>query len=71
MIDMGSNNGMVMPVTPFGGNGGNGGFGDMGGYSGHSINDRMIASLEHMMSQTNDKYEQEQIRNEIESIRRK
>lgn len=42
-----------------------------GGYSGHSINDRMIASLEHMMSQTNDKYEQEQIRNEIESIRRK
>lgn len=31
MIDMGSNNGMVMPVTPFGGNGGNGGFGDMGG----------------------------------------
>lgn len=43
----------------------------VGGYSGHSINDRMIASLEHMMSQTNDKYEQEQIRNEIESIRRK
>ena len=42
-----------------------------GGYSGHSINDRMIASLEHMMSQTNDKYEQEQIRNEIEAIRRK
>ena len=42
-----------------------------GGYSGHSINDRMIASLEHMMSQTNDKYEQEQIRNEIESIRRR
>lgn len=40
MIDMGSNNEMVMPVTPFGGNGGNGGFG-------------------------------EQIRNEIESIRRK
>ena len=42
-----------------------------GGYSGHSINDRMIASLEHMMSQTNDKYEQEQIRNEIESIRKR
>lgn len=42
-----------------------------GGYSGHSINDRMIASLEHMMSQTNDQYEKEQIRNEIESIRRK
>lgn len=42
-----------------------------GGYSGHSINDRMIASLEHMMSQTNDKYEQEQIRNKIESIRKR
>ena len=42
-----------------------------GGYSGHSINDRMIASLEHMMSQTNDDYEREQIRNEIESIRRR
>lgn len=57
MIDSGNN--MVMPVSPY------------GGYSGHSINDRMIASLEHMMSQTNDKYEQEQIRNEIESIRKR
>lgn len=58
MIETGGNN-MFMPVAP------------AGGYSGHSINDRMIASLEHMMSQTNDEYEREQIRNEIESIRRR
>lgn len=40
-----------------------------GGYSGHSINDRMIASLEQMISQTTDEYERQQIMDEIENLR--
>ena len=39
------------------------------GYSGHSINDKMIASLEHLVDQTEGEYERQQIINEIESLR--
>lgn len=51
------------------------GMGDMsrrydGGYSGHSVNDRMIASLEKEMDRAETEYEREQIRNEIEHLRR-
>lgn len=41
-----------------------------GGYSGHSVNDRMIASLEKEMDRAETEYEREQIRNEIEHLRR-
>lgn len=41
------------------------------GYSGHSVNDRMIASLEHLVDQTDGEYERQQIINEIESLRRR
>lgn len=41
-----------------------------GGYSGHSVNDRMIASLEKEMDHAETEYEREQIRNEIEHLRR-
>lgn len=40
-----------------------------GGYSGHSINDRMIASLEKLIDTAESDYEREEIRNEIESLR--
>lgn len=40
-----------------------------GGYSGHSINDRMIASLEKLIDSAESDYEREEIRNEIESLR--
>lgn len=51
------------------------GMGDMsrrydGGYSGHSVNDRMIASLEKEMDRAETEYEREQIRKEIEHLRR-
>ena len=41
------------------------------GYSGHSINDRMIESLEHLIDQTEGDYERQQIINEIESLRKR
>lgn len=41
------------------------------GYSGHSVNDRMIASLEHLVDQTEGDYERQQIINEIESLRKR
>lgn len=40
-----------------------------GGYSGHSVNDRMIDSLERMMDQADSEYEREKIRKEIEHLR--
>lgn len=40
-----------------------------GGYSGHSVNDRMIDSLERMMDQAENEYEREKIRKEIEHLR--
>lgn len=42
-----------------------------GGYSGHSVNDRMIASLEKEYDNANSEYEKEQIRKEIEHLRSK
>lgn len=42
-----------------------------GGYSGHSVNDRMIASLEKEYDNANSEYEKEQIRKEIEHLRNK
>lgn len=42
-----------------------------GGYSGHSVNDRMIASLEKEYDNANSEYEKEQIRKEIEHLRTK
>lgn len=42
-----------------------------GGYSGHSVNDRMIASLEREYDNANSEYEKEQIRKEIEHLRTK
>lgn len=42
-----------------------------GGYSGHSVNDRMIASLEREYDNANSDYEKEQIRKEIEHLRTK
>lgn len=42
-----------------------------GGYSGHSVNDRMIASLEKEYDNANSDYEKEQIRKEIEHLRNK
>lgn len=42
-----------------------------GGYSGHSINDRMIASLEREMDHATSDYERNQIQNEIEHLRTK
>lgn len=41
-----------------------------GGYSGHSVNDRMIASLEKEYDNATTDYEREQIRKEIEHLRR-
>jgi hypothetical protein len=51
------------------------GMGDMsrrydGGYSGHSVNDRMIASLEKEMDHAETEYERKQIRDEIEHLRK-
>lgn len=51
------------------------GMGDMsrrydGGYSGHSVNDRMIASLEKEMDRAETEYEKKQIRDEIEHLRK-
>lgn len=40
-----------------------------GGYSGHSVNDKMIASLEHLIDQTEGDYERKQIMDEIENLR--
>lgn len=40
-----------------------------GGYSGHSVNDRMIASLEKEYDRAESEYEKEQIRKEIEHLR--
>lgn len=40
-----------------------------GGYSGHSVNDRMIASLEKEYDNATTEYEREQIRKEIEHLR--
>ena len=40
-----------------------------GGYSGHSINDKMIASLEHIMDDATTDYERAQIQSEIDAIR--
>lgn len=42
-----------------------------GGYSGHSVNDRMIASLEKEYDNANSEYEKDQIRKEIEHLRTK
>lgn len=39
------------------------------GYSGHSVNDKMIASLEHLMNQAEGDYEKQQIYDEIQSLR--
>ena len=39
------------------------------GYSGHSIHDRMIANLEHMMSEAQNDYERQQIRDFIQKAR--
>lgn len=39
------------------------------GYSGHSINDKMIASLEHIMDEATTDYERAQIQSEIDAIR--
>lgn len=41
-----------------------------GGYSGHSVNDRMIASLEKEMDHAETEYERKQIRDEIEHLRK-
>ena len=51
------------------------GMGDMsrrydGGYSGHSVNDRMIASLEKEMDHAETEYERKQIRDEIEHLKK-
>lgn len=43
----------------------------MSGYSGHSINDRMIASLEKLMDAAESDYERKQIHDEIESLRQR
>ena len=40
-----------------------------GGYSGHSVNDKMIASLERLIDQTEGEYERQQIMDEIENLR--
>lgn len=40
-----------------------------GGYSGHSIEDRMIASLEQQMDNAKSEYEKQQILQEIQHIR--
>ena len=39
------------------------------GYSGHSIHDRMVAQLEHMMDETQSDYERQQIREFIKKAR--
>ena len=44
--------------------------GDDGGYSGHSIEDRMIASLEQQMDEAKSDYERKVIMDEIQRIRR-
>lgn len=41
----------------------------MDGYSGHSIEDRMIASLEQQMDNANSEYERQIIQKEIKHIR--
>lgn len=40
-----------------------------GGYSGHSINDKMIASLEKLMDKAESEYERQQIAYEINDLR--
>lgn len=40
------------------------------GYSGHSINDRMIASLESMMDSASSEYERQLVKDEIDRLRR-
>lgn len=40
-----------------------------GGYSGHSINDKMIASLEKLMDKAESDYERQQIADEINDLR--
>lgn len=40
-----------------------------GGYSGHSINDKMIASLEKLMDKAESEYERQQIADEINDLR--
>ena len=44
--------------------------GDDGGYSGHSIEDRIIASLEQQMDEAKSDYERKVIMDEIQRIRR-
>lgn len=39
-----------------------------GGYSGHSIKDRMISKLEHMMDETDSEYEKNEIANYIRTL---
>lgn len=42
-----------------------------GGYSGHSVKDRMIAQLEHMMDSTDSEYEKQTIADQIHEIKSK
>lgn len=41
------------------------------GYSGHSVNDQMIASLEHLVDKMPTDYERQQVISEIESLRKR
>ena len=42
-----------------------------GGYSGHSVNDKMIAALEHAMDEAETLYERDQIQQEIHMLRQR
>ena len=42
-----------------------------GGYSGHSVNDKMIAALEHAMDEAETLYERDQIQQEIHTLRQR